>query len=303
MASRAGSLPSLPSCNCARPWHRKSRDKTQQGCWEKESSPHGKSNVYPQNAPAAGQDASLKRSCCPAVGFGACVWQGKGFLLLPPCAEQETEPREGAAVCSKVKQESEQVSHSSKRLSTYPVCPVHSQFLQQSLAPTTDPTTHCWACSDPRFVQRHGDAATALGGARAGDGLAPWANVAALPTGSQSSSRLGRWSEEELGGVTPHPCGVAEQCVCLGGQKHISGRIKPGKGDDESCPCCKFCPKKGLFHQLAGVVGNSRVSAAARLGTEFQFEGPNALPALPNVTNAVLSWSQSLIACASPTGF
>lgn len=127
VASRAGSLPSLPSCNQDRPWHRKSRDKPQQGCCE---SAHRKSNGYPQNAPAAGQDVSLKRSCCPAVGRGACVWEGKGFLLLLPFAERETEAREGAAVCSKVKQESEQFSHSSKCLSMYPVCPVHSQFLQ-----------------------------------------------------------------------------------------------------------------------------------------------------------------------------
>lgn len=90
-----------------------------------------------------------------------------------------------------------------------------------------------------------------------------------------------------LGGVTPHPRGVSEQHVCQGGLKHISGRIKLGKGEDESCPCCKFCPKKGLFHQLFGVVGNGEVFAAARLSTELHFEGLNAMPALSNVTDAV----------------
>lgn len=108
---------------------------------------HGeKATLNPKPTPAAGQDARLRHSCRPAVGFGACVWQGKGTLLLPLCAERETEAREGAVVCSKVKQESKRLFHGS---SVYPVCPVHSQFLQRSLAPAAEPRTHPWAGSCP----------------------------------------------------------------------------------------------------------------------------------------------------------
>lgn len=44
-------------------------------------------------------------------------------------------------------------------------------------------------------------------------------------------------------GVTPH---------LRRGWKSISGRIGPGKDDSKSCPHCKSCSKKGLFHQLGG---------------------------------------------------
>lgn len=159
-----------------------------------------------------------ERGCCPC--------------LLVPRREQAGE---STAVCC------EQLSHSSKHLSTCPVFPVHSPTSSSSCwhrLQSRQPTPEQALCRTPtlcRVGMGRGWVLSLNGGCRI-----------VSPAG-WSSSWLGRWSK------------VLGTYILPGGVPHlrrewtsISGRIRPGKDDSESCPRCKSCPKKELFHQLGG---------------------------------------------------